>query len=236
MPDWPTRSGSRPGSEHVPPTDDGRDRPGPEVEDWNWDEIEWGPEQAGERSGAPSASPRLTSGGVAPARDATAGHDARHAQTRRRRLAALAALGAVLILAVVIPLVVFGGGGGSAEPTTALTTTTTTTTQTTTAQQPTTTTTTTPQSSAPAAKPLRLALAAGARLNSGDRGADVVTLQKGLAALGFSPGRPDGIFGPITEAAVIDFQRSNNLAPDGVVGTDTAKLLNTALAKRGVNQ
>ena len=38
----------------------------------------------------------------------------------------------------------------------------------------------------------------------------------------------DGIFGSITEEAVLDFQRSNGLVADGVVGNTTwAKLLDT---------
>jgi peptidoglycan hydrolase-like protein with peptidoglycan-binding domain len=55
-----------------------------------------------------------------------------------------------------------------------------------------------------------------------------------LAALKFATGTPDGVFGVTTEAAVVDFQRSNNLPPDGIVGIDTVRLLNTALAAKGV--
>ncbi|MBV8937471.1 MAG: peptidoglycan-binding protein [Alphaproteobacteria bacterium] len=49
-------------------------------------------------------------------------------------------------------------------------------------------------------------------------GADVLALQQALKARGFDPGVPDGDFGPGTEAAVIAFQKSEGLAPDGVVG------------------
>ena len=134
--------------------------------------------------------------------------------------------------AVVIPLVVFGGGGNTVEQTTApATTALTTTTAGTTTQAPSTTTTTTTSTTPSAA--LRVALPAGTTLTRGDRGATVTELQKGLAALGFATGRPDGTFGATTEAAVVDFQQSNNLPPDGIVGSDTVRLLNAALAKKG---
>jgi putative chitinase len=53
------------------------------------------------------------------------------------------------------------------------------------------------------------------------RGADVVALQQALKARGFNPGVPDGDFGPGTEAAVIAFQKSEGLTPDGIVGPQT---------------
>jgi putative chitinase len=59
-------------------------------------------------------------------------------------------------------------------------------------------------------------------------GPEVIALQKALQAAGFSPGDPDGSFGPGTEAAVLAFQRSQGLAPDGIVGPNTAKALNLA--------
>ena len=126
----------------------------------------------------------------------------------------------------------FGGGGSSAEQTTPLTTAARTTTaaqQTTTQEQPAVTTT---PSTTPEAAPLRVTLPEGETLSRGDSGSEVEELQKGLAELGFSPGEPDGDFGANTEAAVIDFQQSNGLAPDGVVGTETARLLNAALAEK----
>jgi peptidoglycan L-alanyl-D-glutamate endopeptidase CwlK len=54
--------------------------------------------------------------------------------------------------------------------------------------------------------------------SSGD---DVVALQRALKARGFDPGAPDGDFGPGTEAAVIAFQKSEGLTPDGIVGPQT---------------
>jgi putative chitinase len=56
-------------------------------------------------------------------------------------------------------------------------------------------------------------------------GEDVIALQQALKAHGFDPGAADGDFGPGTEAAVIAFQRSEGLTPDGIVGPQTrAKL------------
>ncbi|MCL2350996.1 MAG: peptidoglycan-binding protein, partial [Firmicutes bacterium] len=55
----------------------------------------------------------------------------------------------------------------------------------------------------------------------GDRGQAVVELQTLLASRGFSPGPADGIFGPLTQNAVLAFQRANGLAADGIVGPIT---------------
>ncbi|MDX1690566.1 MAG: peptidoglycan-binding protein [Acidimicrobiia bacterium] len=49
-------------------------------------------------------------------------------------------------------------------------------------------------------------------------GDDVSTLQSDLNALGFDAGIVDGIFGPDTLRAVIDFQQNRRMAEDGVVG------------------
>lgn len=58
-------------------------------------------------------------------------------------------------------------------------------------------------------------------LHHGDTGPDVVTLQERLTELGARVGAADGTFGDRTLAAVLDFQRSEGLTPDGVVGTAT---------------
>jgi N-acetylmuramoyl-L-alanine amidase len=52
------------------------------------------------------------------------------------------------------------------------------------------------------------------------RGDDVAELQRRLGALGFDAGRVDGIFGPLTEVALKDFQRNVGLTTDGVGGPD----------------
>jgi hypothetical protein len=64
-------------------------------------------------------------------------------------------------------------------------------------------------------------------LSVGDRGVEVRHLQEKLWALGFDL-MPDGIFGAITQAAIIDFQADNGLAPDGIVGPRTKERLRLA--------
>lgn len=209
-------------------------------DDWQLDDVDWFEQAPRPGSEAPAGdTPARQRSGLIPGTGRDAGDHpssappGRLADIRRRRIAALAALGLLLGCAVVIPLVVFGGGGNAVEQTTTpATTARTTTTAGTTTQARSTTTTTTTTSTSPSAA-LRVALPAGTTLTRGDRGAAVTELQKGLAALGFATGRPDGTFGATTEAAVVDFQQSNNLPPDGIVGSDTVRLLNAALAKKG---
>lgn len=57
------------------------------------------------------------------------------------------------------------------------------------------------------------------------RGDDVAELQLRLGALGFDAGRVDGIFGPMTQAAVGDFQRNAGLISDEVCGPETVAFL-----------
>jgi peptidoglycan hydrolase-like protein with peptidoglycan-binding domain len=78
---------------------------------------------------------------------------------------------------------------------------------------------------------LLLASAAAAKtlgertLQKGDRGGDVVTLQRVLAMRGFPVGPADGVFGRITKLAVKRFQRQSGLAADGRVGPLTTHAL-----------
>jgi putative peptidoglycan binding protein len=212
----------------------------PNGDDWLWDDIDWSEGPGQPHREAPPMSPAAEEARGTPARadqvPALPGHVA---LIRRRRITALAVLGLLFVLALVIPLVVFSGGGSSAEQTTPPTTasqtataapqTTTGAQQTTTREQPAVTTT---PSTTPETASLQVTLPAGETLSRGDRGSEVEDLQKGLAQLGFSTGQPDGVFGADTEAAVIDFQQSNDLTPDGVVGSETVRLLNAALAQK----
>lgn len=52
------------------------------------------------------------------------------------------------------------------------------------------------------------------------RGEDVAELQSRLNSLGFDSGKTDGVFGPETESAVIEFQNNRNLAEDGRAGPE----------------
>ncbi len=62
-------------------------------------------------------------------------------------------------------------------------------------------------------------------LRKGNSGAEVTNLQKTLQAEGYFNGPITGYYGPLTEAAVIQFQKANGLSPDGIVGTNTTATL-----------
>ena len=57
------------------------------------------------------------------------------------------------------------------------------------------------------------------------RGDDVRALQRKLDALGFDPGKQDGVYGPATDAALREFQRNVGDDVDGVVGLHTIATL-----------
>ena len=61
---------------------------------------------------------------------------------------------------------------------------------------------------------------------------EITEVQTILTALGLSPGRIDGLMGKNTRNAVIAFQNTYNLAPDGLVGPITTKALRKAYAER----
>ncbi len=56
-------------------------------------------------------------------------------------------------------------------------------------------------------------------------GDDVTALQVRLAEMGYNTGRPDGVFGPLTDSCVRDFQKHRGLPEDGVFGADTYREL-----------
>ncbi len=68
------------------------------------------------------------------------------------------------------------------------------------------------------------------------RGDDVADLQRRLNSLGFDAGKVDGIFGPDTQRALLDFQANRRLPEDGVAGREVAAelaLMTRATAKEG---
>ena len=67
-------------------------------------------------------------------------------------------------------------------------------------------------------------------LKLGSRGNEVKVLQEKLNL------KVDGIFGPLTEEAVKDFQRSNGLEVDGIVGANTLSKLNLSVNKRTIKE
>jgi metacaspase-1 len=67
----------------------------------------------------------------------------------------------------------------------------------------------------------------------GHSGEDVRQLQELLRSAGFEPGDSDGNFGPMTRSAVVAFQRSVSLEPDGAVGPLTLAALVRAAAHEG---
>jgi hypothetical protein len=65
----------------------------------------------------------------------------------------------------------------------------------------------------------------GAGYGTENGSAAVRRLQLRLRWLGFPAGPIDGLFGPLTQGAVVRFQVARGLAVDGVVGADTRRLL-----------
>ncbi len=62
-------------------------------------------------------------------------------------------------------------------------------------------------------------------LRLGDRGPEVTFIQNRLQQLRYLNQSPDGVFGPATRDAVLQFQRDYSLTPDGVVGPTTESAL-----------
>ena len=63
-------------------------------------------------------------------------------------------------------------------------------------------------------------------MSVGMTGNDVYALQERLIELRYLDGVADGVFGTETEAALIAFQKNNNLTADGVAGASTIKKIN----------
>jgi len=78
-----------------------------------------------------------------------------------------------------------------------------------------------PARTARAEQPMRRLRVTGAMM----AGADVREVQQQLAALGYTTGVLDGVYGPLTAAAVRAFQRVHALPADGIVGPRTRAVL-----------
>ncbi|MDD3655029.1 MAG: peptidoglycan-binding protein [Desulfotomaculaceae bacterium] len=70
-------------------------------------------------------------------------------------------------------------------------------------------------------------------LQQGANGNEVLQLQAQLQQLGYYSGGVDGIFGPGTFSAVINFQRDSGLEADGIVGQQTAQALKSSSTTAG---
>ena len=69
-------------------------------------------------------------------------------------------------------------------------------------------------------------------LEMGSTGSEVRRLQQKLKDLGYLSGSVDGSFGVATQAAVIAFQKNNNLTADGKAGTATQSKLYSGTARK----
>jgi len=69
-------------------------------------------------------------------------------------------------------------------------------------------------------------------IRSGHIGIDVLGVQQRLNALGYDVKKLDGIFGPMTRTAVLNFQRDNNLNQDASIDTDDIKTLEEKLMQK----
>ncbi len=74
----------------------------------------------------------------------------------------------------------------------------------------------------------------GRYIRYGQRGVKVQALQYALTAAGF-PTYPDGAFGPLTLGSVLQFQRSQSLTADGIVGPQTVSAFDRVLGLNGSN-
>ncbi len=66
-------------------------------------------------------------------------------------------------------------------------------------------------------------------LKQGDKGANVVLLQKALNFFGYNCGQADGDFGPATATALRKFQAANALTPDETYGPMTKRMMGLKL-------
>lgn len=72
-------------------------------------------------------------------------------------------------------------------------------------------------------------------LREGARGDEVRLLQEKLSLLKYNIGSIDDIYGPLTKAAVISFQKDHGLQPDGIFGSLTRDALEKTLKDQESN-
>jgi peptidoglycan hydrolase-like protein with peptidoglycan-binding domain/TPR repeat protein len=89
-------------------------------------------------------------------------------------------------------------------------------------------TTDTQQPSAQPSSAGAVTLALGSGFSSRTGATHVRVLQRSLATAGFSPGPIDGLYGPLTQAAVEGFQASRRLQVDGIAGPITLRSLHSS--------
>ena len=71
---------------------------------------------------------------------------------------------------------------------------------------------------------------ANAAFRQGDESAEIAAIQQKLVMAGYDIGIPDGVYGTQTETAIKQYQASQGLTADGIVGADTYRsLMGTAL-------
>ncbi len=68
-------------------------------------------------------------------------------------------------------------------------------------------------------------------LKQGDSSSAVKAMQQRLIDLGYLTGKADGVFGLKTYQALVTFQRNNALTSDGIAGSQTLSLLDSASAR-----
>lgn len=69
-------------------------------------------------------------------------------------------------------------------------------------------------------------------IKNGHIGLDVLGVQQRLKALGYDINKLDGIFGGMTRAAVLNFQKDNNLSQDASMDADDLKILQEKLEQK----
>lgn len=72
---------------------------------------------------------------------------------------------------------------------------------------------------------LSLPVSSSSLLRTGDRGEDIKEIQSMLYHLGLLENTPDGIFGPLTEQAIKEYQELVGIVVDGIVGEETKEFL-----------